>query len=42
MTLKRLLKMYKHYKNNYDFKLSGKSYREMEEIADHEGEFLPD
>ena len=42
MTLKRLLKMYKHYKNNYDFKLSGKTYREMEEIADHEGEFLPD
>lgn len=42
MTLRKLLKMYKHYKNNYDFKLSGKTYREMEEIAEHEGEFLPD
>ena len=42
MTLKKLLKLYKHYKNNYDFKLSGRSYRELEEMMDHEGEFLPD
>lgn len=42
MTLRKLLKMYKHYKNNYDFKLTGKTYREMEELAEHEGEFLPD
>lgn len=42
MTLKKLLKLYKHYKNNYDFKLSGRTYRELEEIIDHDGEFLPD
>ena len=42
MTLKKLLKLYKHYKNNYDFKLSGMKYRELEEMMDHDGEFLPD
>lgn len=42
MTLKRLLKMYKHYKNNYDFKLSGRTYQELEDYIDHQGEFLPD
>ena len=42
MTLKKLLKMYRHYKNHYDFTLSGRTYRELEEYADHEGEFLPD
>ena len=42
MTLKKLLKLYKHYKNHYDFTLSRKTYRELEEYADHEGEFLPD
>lgn len=42
MTLKKLLKLYKHYKNHYDFTISGRTYRELEEIADHEGEFLPD
>jgi hypothetical protein len=42
MTLRRLLKMYRHYKNNYDFKLSGKTYRELEEKARTDGEFLPD
>lgn len=42
MTLKRLLVMYRHYKNNYDFKLSGKTYRELDEYSNHEGEFLPD
>ena len=42
MTLKKLLKLYRHYKNHYDFTLSEKTYRELEEIADHEGEFLPD
>ena len=42
MTLRKLLKLYKHYKNNYDFKLSQKTYRELEELVDHEGEFLPD
>ena len=42
MTIKKLLKLYKHYKNNYDFKLSGRTYRELEEMIDHDGEFLPD
>jgi len=42
MTFKRLMQMYKHYKNNYDFNLSGRSYRELEEYIDHQGEFLPD
>ena len=42
MTLAKLLKLYRHYKNDYDFKLTGKSYRELQEIYDHDGEFLPD
>ena len=42
MTLKKLLKLYKHHKNYYDFTLSKRTYRELEEYADHEGEFLPD
>lgn len=42
MTIKKLLKLYQHYKNNYDFKLSGRSYRELEDMADHEGEFIRD
>lgn len=42
MTLRKLLKLYKHYKNNYDFKLSGKSYRELEDMFMHDGEFIRD
>ena len=42
MTLSKLLKLYKHYKNNYDFRLSGRTYRELEDMADHEGEFIRD
>ena len=42
MTFRKLLKLYKHFKDNYDFKLSGKSYHEVEEQVSHEGEFLPD
>ena len=34
--------MYRLYKNNYDFKLSGKSYAELEDYIAHDGEFLPD
>ena len=34
--------MYKHYKHNYDFKLSGRTYAEMDEYVAHDGEFLPD
>lgn len=42
MTLKKLMKLYKHYKNNYDFTLAKVTYKEMEEKANHDGEFLPD
>lgn len=42
MTIGRLLTMFKHYKNNYDFKLSGRTYRELDYEAEHDGEFLPD
>ena len=42
MTFKQLMQMYRHYKNNYDFKLSGRTYREVEDYIDHQGEFLPD
>jgi uncharacterized protein YjiS (DUF1127 family) len=42
MTLAKLLKLYKHYKNDYDFKMSNRTYRELQEMIDHEGEFLPD
>lgn len=42
MTLRKLLSLYNHYKKNYDFKLSGKTYHELEELANHDGEFLPD
>lgn len=42
MTLRKLLRLYKHFKENYDFKLSGKTYREVEEMINHDGEFIPD
>lgn len=42
MTFKRLMQMYKHYKNNYDFNLSRTSYRELDEYVSTQGEFLPD
>jgi hypothetical protein len=42
MTLNKLLKLYKHYKNNYDFKLSGRTYRELEDMVAHDGEFIRD
>lgn len=42
MTLNKLLKLYKHYKNNYDFRLTHRTYRELEDMIDHEGEFIRD
>ena len=42
MTLSKLLNLYKHYKINYDFTLSKKSYREIEEEQAHDGEFIRD
>lgn len=42
MTFKRLMQMYKHYKHDYDFKLSRTTYQELDEYIEHQGEFLPD
>jgi len=42
MTLGKLLKLYSHYKNHYDFKLSGKSYKELDDMVAHDGEFIRD
>ena len=42
MTYWKWHKLYKHFKNHYDFTLSGKTYEEIEEISNHDGEFLPD
>lgn len=40
MTLKKLLKLYEHYKSNYDFTLSRISYQELEERVNHRGELF--
>lgn len=42
MTLAQLLTQYRHYKNDYDFKLSRKSYAVLDDEADHDGEFIRD
>ncbi len=42
MTYWKFNKLYSNFKNHYDFVLTGKSYRELAELADHDGEFLPD
>ena len=42
MTLRKLLTLYKHYKLNYDFKLSKETYRDAEYRLNHDGEFIPD
>lgn len=42
MTLKKFYRQFRYYRNNYDFQLSGRTYRELEELANHEGELLPD
>jgi hypothetical protein len=42
MTLNKLLKLSRHYKTDYDFKLSGHSYRELEDMMAHDGEFIRD
>lgn len=42
MTFRKLIRQYKHFKDNYDFKLSGKTYSELEEQANHDGEFIRD
>ena len=42
MTLKKLLSLYEHYKNNYDFKLKQITYTELEEKINHQGELFSD
>lgn len=42
MTYSKWYKLYEHYKRDYDFKLSKTTYRELEEMNSHDGEFLPD
>lgn len=42
MTLRKLTKLYRYYKDDYDFRLTGQSYGELEEKINHEGEFIPD
>lgn len=42
MTLRKILKLYKHYKNDYDFRLKQLSYSEIEEKINHRGEMFDD
>lgn len=42
MSLSKLLKLYNHYKINYDFQLSKMSYKEVEKEQQHDGEFIRD
>ena len=42
MTLSKFLKLYKHYKNDYDFKLKRITYAELEEKINHQGELFSD
>ena len=42
MTLSKFLKLYMHYKNNYDFKLRKITYAEIDEKINHQGEMFSD
>jgi len=42
MTLSKFIKIYNHYKNNYDFNLSKLSYAKIEEEKNRAGEWLTD
>lgn len=42
MTLSKFLKLYKHYKNDYDFKLNKITYAELDEKINHQGEMFSD
>ena len=42
MTLRKLLKLYQHYKNNYDFQLKKITYSELEDRINHQGEMFDD
>lgn len=42
MTLSKFLKLYMHYKNNYDFKLRKITYAEIDKKIEHQGEMFSD
>lgn len=42
MTLGRLMNMYYHYQNYYDFTLKKVSYQELEEKINASEEWIPD
>jgi len=42
MTFSKLMKLYKHYKNNYDFILKRVTYNDLEEAVARSEEWIPD
>ena len=42
MTFAKLMKLYRHYKNEYDFKLKRVSYSELEQRVMESEEWIPD
>lgn len=42
MTFAQLIKLYNHYKNDYDFKLKHISYAELERKIMESEEWIPD
>lgn len=42
MTLGRLMNLYNHYQNYYDFTLSRKTYRELEKVINASEEWIPE
>ena len=40
MTMQKILKLYEHYKRNYDFTLTQRTYKELEEKYNHSGEMF--
>lgn len=42
MTIRKLLALYQHYKNNYDFGLQKLTYYELEKKINHRGELFDD
>lgn len=42
MTYWKFYKLYSQYKKHYDFTLKNITYEELDNLLDHDGEFLPD
>ena len=40
--MSKFLRLYKHYKINYDFRLQQTTYAELEEKINHQGEMFVD